>query len=160
MPHEDVMRVLNDRLAQELLHSPLLTRLAYNGKDGCPRVIPIGYDWNGAQFIVCTVPTAPKVRALRANPKVALTIDTDTHPPHILLVRGSAIVEIVEGVPAEYLNAARKSVPAEQFPAFETQVLSLYQQMARIAIEPEWAKLIDFETRLPVAIEELVRGRS
>jgi hypothetical protein len=29
--------------------------------------------------------------------------------------------------------------------------------MARIAIEPTWAKLLDFETRLPRAVEELVK---
>jgi hypothetical protein len=28
--------------------------------------------------------------------------------------------------------------------------------MARITITPEWAKLIDFETTLPSAVEELV----
>jgi hypothetical protein len=28
--------------------------------------------------------------------------------------------------------------------------------MARIAIVPEWAKLMDFETRLPRAVEQLV----
>jgi hypothetical protein len=33
---------------------------------------------------------------------------------------------------------------------------ALYQQMARIAIEPTWAKLMDFETRLPRAVEQLV----
>jgi hypothetical protein len=32
--------------------------------------------------------------------------------------------------------------------------------MARISIMPEWAKLLDFETRFPVAIEHLVGGRS
>jgi hypothetical protein len=32
--------------------------------------------------------------------------------------------------------------------------------MARITIQPEWAKLLDFETRLPSAVEELIRDRS
>jgi hypothetical protein len=31
--------------------------------------------------------------------------------------------------------------------------------MARIRIVPEWAKLIDFETTLPVAVERLVAQR-
>ena len=81
MKREDVVRVLSDPLAQELLHSPLLTRLAYNGSDGYPRVVPVGYHWSGAQFIVCTATNAPKVRALQANARVALTVDTDTQPP-------------------------------------------------------------------------------
>src|SRR6266545_1220630 len=97
MRREKVMRVLNDPLAQELLHSSLLARLAYNAIDGSPRVIPIGYEWDGQRFVVGTAVNAPKVRALRVHPKVALTIDTDRHPPHVLLVRGTANVEM-EGV--------------------------------------------------------------
>jgi hypothetical protein len=155
MRHEDVIQVLNDPLAQELLHAPLLARLAYTGPDCFPRVIPIGYHWNGAQFVVCTAPTAPKVRALATRPKVALTIDTDTQPPHVLLVRGTASIEVVDGVPPEYLEASKKLVAAEQWQAFEAQVRALYKQMARIAIVPEWAKLLDFETRMPRFLEQL-----
>jgi hypothetical protein len=87
---------------------------------------------------------------------VALSIDTDTQPPHVLLVRGTAAVEIVDGVPDEFLEASEKSLPRDQWPQFEAQMRSIYPQMARITIEPEWAKLLDFETRLPVAVEWLV----
>jgi hypothetical protein len=96
------------------------------------------------------------VRALEANSRAALTIDTDGQAPHILLVRGTARVEIVEGVPTEYLEASRKSLSPEQWDAFELQVRGLYKQMARIRIVSEWAKLIDFETTLPIAVERLV----
>jgi hypothetical protein len=76
-----------------------------------------------------------------------------------LHVRGTATIEILDGVPDEYLEASRKGVPAEQWAGFETQVRSLYPRMARITVTPEWAKLIDFETTLPQAIEELVARR-
>jgi hypothetical protein len=36
-------------------------------------------------------------------------------------------------------------------------VRSLYEQMARISIAPEWAKVLDFQTRLPSVVEELVK---
>ena len=36
---------------------------------------------------------------------------------------------------------------------------SLYDGMVRIVVTPTWAKLIDFETTLPSAVEELVRQR-
>jgi Pyridoxamine 5'-phosphate oxidase len=160
MQHETVMNVLSDPLAQELLHSPLLARLGYIGADGAPRVVPVGYVWDGSTFIVCTAVQAPKVRALASNAKVALSIDTDTdtQPPHVLLVRGTATIEIVDGVPNEFLEASDKSLPRVQWPQFEAQVRSIYPQMARITIEPEWAKLLDFETRLPIAVEWLVSG--
>jgi hypothetical protein len=39
---------------------------------------------------MCTSKNAPKLRALSENPFVALTIDTEVHPPKILLIRGRA----------------------------------------------------------------------
>ncbi len=160
MDRDQVIQVLNDPLGQELLRDSFIARLAYNGQDGYPRVIPIGFYWNGAHIIVCTAPTAPKVRALTRDPKVALTMDTEKQPPHVLLVRGTAQIEVVEGVPFEYLEASKKGIPAEQWQAFESQVRIMYKQMARITITPEWARLFDFETRVPHFLEELARGAS
>jgi len=157
MQPQDVARVLGDPLAQELMQSSIPARLAYMGPDGFPRAIPIGFHWNGAQFVLCTVPHAPKVSALEANPKVALTIDTNTFPPHVLLVRGTAAIDIVEGVPPEYLAASRKAVGPDQWESFEGQVRAMYKQMARIKITPCWAKVLDFQTRFPTAIEKLIR---
>lgn len=159
MDRESVAKVLAIPLAQELLRSSVLCRLAYIGKDGYPRAIPIGYLWKDGKFVVCTATNAAKVRALESNPRVALTIDTETHPPHILLVRGTARLEVVDGIPDEYLEASRKYIPQEQLSDFEAQVRGLYPKMARISITPEWAKLIDFETTLPSAVEELVGQR-
>ncbi len=160
MQQEDAIQIMNDPLAQELLHSAIPARMAYNGTDGNPRVIPIGFLWKDERIVVCTASNAYKVKALAANPKVALTIDTDAQPYRALLVRGTASVEIFDGVPSEYLEASRKVMKDEQqFRAFEAEVRSLYKQMARISIAPEWAKVLDFETRLPSAVEELLRRR-
>lgn len=149
MQQENVIQVLNDPLAKELLTSAIPVRLAYTGSDGFPRVVPVGFYWNGAQFVICTSPNAPKVRALTTNPKVALTIDTNTFPTHVLLVRGTVSIEVIDGVPPEYLEGAKKFVGAQKWQAFEEQVHALYKQMARIAIVPEWAEVLDFETRIP-----------
>lgn len=160
MRHEDVVQVLNDPLAQELMRSEIPARLAYMGTDGFPRVVPVGFLWNGADFVVGTAPIAPKVRALAAHPKVALTIDTNAWPPHVLLVRGTASIEVVDGVAPEYLDASRKYIPEEHWQAFEAQVRALYKQQARITILPEWAELLDFETRAPRFLMELAAGEA
>ena len=165
MNQADVENVLNDPLAQELMASSIPARLAYTGEDERPRVIPIGFLWDGAHFVVCTVPGSPKVRALALRPDVALTIDTVAWPPSALLVRGRATAELVAGVPAEYLPAeyvaaSRKSVPPDQWQSFEEGVQALYKEMTRIVITPNWAKVLDFITRLPSPIEELVRNQA
>jgi hypothetical protein len=155
----EVTEVLNRPISQELLARDL-TRLAYVAKDGTPRNVPIGFIWNGAQIVMCTSKNAPKLAALRRNPAVALTIDTDVHPPELLLIRGQAELDIVEGIPDEFLeiNGSYKMTP-EQRVEWEAEIRSLYDGMVRIVVTPTWAKLIDFKTTLPTAVEELVRQR-
>ena len=157
-PHE-ITETLNRPLSQELLARDL-TRLAYVARDGAPRNVPIAFTWNGAEVVMCTTTNAPKLPALRQNPMVALTIDTEVHPPKILLIRGRAELDVVEGIPDEYLqmNGSYAMTP-EQRVAWEAEVRSLYDGMVRIVVTPTWAKLIDFETTLPSAVEELVRQR-
>jgi hypothetical protein len=42
---------------------------------------------------------AQKISALRRNPWVALTIDTEVHPLKSLLIRGRAELDVVDGIP-------------------------------------------------------------
>jgi hypothetical protein len=155
MQPDEIAEVLSRPMSQELLARDL-TRLAYIAKDGTPRTIPIGFTWNGSQLVMCTAKNAPKLTALRHNPAVALTIDTEVHPPKILLIRGSAELDVVEGIPDEYLsmNGTYQMTP-DQRVEWEAGVRSLYDGMVRIVVTPTWAKLIDFETTLPSAVEEL-----
>jgi nitroimidazol reductase NimA-like FMN-containing flavoprotein (pyridoxamine 5'-phosphate oxidase superfamily) len=97
MRESEITEILDRPISRELLVRDVL-RLAYVAKDGTPRNVPIAFTWNGSEIVMCTTKNAPKLRALRHNPAVALTIET-------------------------------------------------------------WAKLIDFETTLPSAVEELVRQR-
>ncbi len=110
---------------------------------------------------MCTPKNAPKLPALRANPAVALTIDTEVHPPKILLIRGRAELDFVDGIPDEYLQTTSTyRMTPEQRVAWEAEVRSLYHDgMVRIVVIPTWAKLIDFESTLPSAVEELLRQR-
>lgn len=154
-----VAETLDKPLSQELLQRDI-TRLAYGAADGTPRVVPIGFTWNGTEVVMCTTTNAPKVASLRRNPMVALTIDTEVHPPKILLLRGEAVLDEVEGIPEEYLqmNGTYEMTP-EQRVGWEAEVRSLYDSMVRIVVTPTWAKLIDFEETLPTPVEELVRRR-
>ena len=155
-PHE-ISEVLDRPISRELLARDL-TRLAYVAKDGTPRNVPIGFTWNGAEIVMCTSTNAPKLFALRENPMVALTIDTEVHPPKILLIRGRAELDVVDGIPDEYLqmNGTYEMTPEQRV---DWEVRSLYDGMVRIVVTPTWAKLIDFETTLPSAVEELIRQR-
>ena len=160
MHQNEITEILDRPLGQELLARDL-TRLAYVAKDGTPRNVPIGFTWNGTEIVLCTTTNAPKLHALRHDPMVALTIDTEVHPPKILLIRGRAELDVVEGIPDEYLQMnGTYTMTAEQRVEWEAEVRALYDGMVRIVVTPMWVKLIDFEATLPTAVEELIRERA
>lgn len=138
--------------AQHLLNSKIPARLAYVWTDGAPRVIPIWFHWNGRDIVMATPSKAPKLKALRVNPRVSLTIDDNTFPHKVLLIRGSAQLDTVEGIVPEYAAAAERYFGPEQAQAWVSQLRSLISSMVRITIRPEWVGLLDFETRFPSAI--------
>jgi nitroimidazol reductase NimA-like FMN-containing flavoprotein (pyridoxamine 5'-phosphate oxidase superfamily) len=157
----ETTEILNRPLSQELLARDI-TRLAYVAQDGTPRNVPIGFSWNGTEIVMCTSKNAPKLAHLRQNPAVALTIDTEVHPPKILLIRGRAELDVTDSIPDEYLemNSTYQMTP-EQRVEWEAGVRSLYHDgMVRIVVTPTWAKLIDFETTLPSAVEELIQQQA
>ena len=160
MQPNEVAEILNRPISKELLARDV-TRLAYIAKDGTPRNVPIGFAWNGSEIVMCTAKNAPKLPALSNNPAVALTIDTEVHPPKILLIRGRAELDFVDDIPDEYLHATSTyEMTPEQRVEWEVEVRSLYHDgMVRIVVTPTWAKLIDFETTLPTAVAELMRQR-
>ena len=75
MERQDIDDELSTTGTQELLSSTSAAHLAYIGKDGTPRVLPVGFFWTGDQFVISTATTAPKVTALAARPDVALSIE-------------------------------------------------------------------------------------
>lgn len=156
----DVARVMSLPIAQQLLLAEPVLRLAYTGRDGAPRVIPMGYRWDGSRFTFWTVPDSAKVAALAADPRVAITVDVVGPPPRVLLVRGRAELSLVDGVPDEYLEASHRGMPMAAWDDFDQQVRQLYERMTVISVTPNWAKLLDFETTAPSAVERLVRERA
>lgn len=159
MTNDEITEILAKPYAQALLTGPEPARLAYIGLDGDPRAIPIGFWMDEGRVVMATVPKAAKVAALRANPKVALTIDQGAFPPKVLLIRGAAEVELVVGVPDGYLSAGRKVMTEEQYPDWVAGVRGLYDEMVVISITPTWVKLLDFETTIPKAVEDLIKAK-
>lgn len=146
------IELLQHAASKDLLQSTIPARLAYVWTDGTPRVVPIWFHWNGQELVLGTPSKAPKLKALVQNPKVALTIDDNKFPHKVLLVRGTARLQSVNGVVPEYALAAERYFGAEQGKAWVTQLASMVQDMVRITIRPEWVGLLDFQTRFPSAL--------
>jgi hypothetical protein len=153
------LKLLDSDVAKRLLNSAIPARIAYMAKDGTPRVIPTWFHWNGSEVVMPTFIAAPHVRrpaarlaALRANPAVAITIDTDGNPPQALLIRGQASVTEVDGVAPEYEMAAHRYLGEEYANAYLGRISKPGTRMARIVVRPTWVGVLDFQTRLPSSL--------
>ena len=146
------LALLQHPASQELLHSKIPARLAYIATDGTPRVIPIWFHWNGHDIIMASPPKAPKLKALAKNPKVSLTIDDNTFPHKVLLVRGTARLESLDGIVPEYATAAERYFGPDQGKAWVNNLGTMISSMVRVTVTPEWVGLLDFQTRFPSAL--------
>jgi hypothetical protein len=148
LPTGDV-RLIGDPIARRLLDSLELARVAYIARDGTPRVIPVGWIWTGSELVFATFAGSPKVAALRRNPAVAVTIDTAGPPPEVLLVRGPARIENVNGVPEDYRRMQVKYYGEEAAAAVVAGIERAGAPMVRIVVTPVWVATLDFQTRFP-----------
>lgn len=152
------LRLLDTDVAQRRLHGQTPLRLAYVAIDGTPRAVPVNFQWTGEEIVMGGFAPSARGRALRVNPRVAITIDTDEQPPEVLLVRGTAEITEVRGVVPEYEQYMRAGMPAEQADAYFAELLRHDVRMERIAVRPSWAAVMDFQTRFPAAMPEWLRS--
>jgi pyridoxamine 5'-phosphate oxidase-like protein len=164
LPQGD-LRLLDTPTARELLESRIPARLAFVWPDGTPRVIPTWFHWNGREIVMATYTAGPaigirhpaaRIAALRANPAVALTIDTEETPPRSLTIRGHARIDEVDGIAPEYAAAARRYL-GDAAEAMLADVDQPGTAQARIVVRPSWVGVLDFDTRLP-SVQGGVRG--
>jgi hypothetical protein len=148
LPQGDV-GLLESETAQRLLASTLPARIAYTGLDGKPRALPIWFAWTGDELVMASFAGAAKARALRAQPEIAITIDTESFPADVLLLRGAATVTDVDGFVPEYVAALRRYLGDDGAAGFLEQFDESATKMHRIAVRRDWVGLLDFETRLP-----------
>ena len=150
------LALLNDPVAQQLLQSTNVAKLAYTWTDGSPRVVPICFHWDGRQIVMGTPTIAPKTRALAANPRVAITVDTHDFPYKVLLVRGAVSMQVMDRIVPEYVLAAHRYLGpgAEVWLRQVEATLPASKGMARLAVTPEWVGILDFEQRFPSALEK------
>jgi hypothetical protein len=152
------LTLLDHPIAQQLLQAPTPARLAYVWSDGTPRVVPIGFHWNGSHLLLGSPPGAPKVKILQDGAPVAVTIDTDQMPHHVLMIRGRATTDITTGIAPEYAAMCHRTMGDDGATAWLEQLAPLCPRMARITITPTWVAVLDFESRLPSAIERALQA--
>ena len=140
---------LTSEVAQALLRSRIPARLAYTGTDGSPRVLPIWFHWTGEALVIATSTTSPKMRAIRKNPDLALTIDSEAPPYRSLQLRGRAEIDVVDGLAPEYEEMARRYYPPAAAEVWLTRSRAAVRQQARLTLRPTWARVLNVATLSP-----------
>lgn len=148
--------LLHNPIAQHLLQSASAAHLAYLWRDGTPRVVPIGFHWNGQEIVLATPTDAPKTKVLTNGSHVAVSIDEDSSPPKVLLIRGTVSINRVEGIAPEFAAMIRRTMSQEDAQAYLARAARLYPHMVRICVHPDWVGILDFETRLPSSLEHAI----
>ncbi len=142
---------LDDPVVAGLLSGPNLARLAYVGLNGRPHVVPIWCAYIDGDIVMVTGPKADKVRALEANPAVALTIDSSTPPYHVLLIDGDATVEPTEGMAPEYPAIVGRYLGAAA-DAYLAPMRTRVKTQRRIRVKIRGWRVIDFVKRFPKSL--------
>jgi PPOX class probable F420-dependent enzyme len=152
----DALALLQTPVAQALLQSTIPARLAYTGRDGTPRVVPIWFHWTGEVFVLGTRLESAKVKALSTQPKVALTIDSESFPYRALQVRGTITMETIDGIVPEYELCAKRYLGEKRGQAWIDQLRQAFPPMVRVVVRPEWVSVLDLAQRYPQVIDAVL----
>jgi PPOX class probable F420-dependent enzyme len=81
--------------AERRLHDETIIWLTTVRADGQPQTSPVGFLWKREHLTIISKPDHPKVRNLRANPKVSLHLDIerDADDGGVLTIEGTAVLE-------------------------------------------------------------------
>jgi hypothetical protein len=154
------LELLETPLARTLLAAAIPARMAYTAADGTPRLVASWFQWVNDELVMPTFIAAPhigapahRLRALRARPDVAISIDTEATPAQVLSIRGRARVTEIDGVDPDYATSARQYLGQRDAPEYLAMLDQPGTRMARITVRPQWVALLDFTgDRLPAVM--------
>jgi len=98
------MTTASGKSSQKRLEKEIVIWLGTVGADGTPHAVPVWFWWDGATFLIYSVP-GQKIRDIEANPHVALHLNTTPDGGDVLRVDGSA-------------KRLRRQPPAYRVPAY------------------------------------------
>ena len=94
---------------------PNFAHLAMLREDGSPQAAPVWVDLEGDRIVIATQKEAPKIKATRRDPRVALSVVRQSNPYSEAYVRGRVVEFRTEGA-GERMNAISRKYIGEDFP--------------------------------------------
>lgn len=104
------------RLAARLFQGPNLGFLATLMPDGSPQVTPVWVDYDGRHVLINTARGRAKIRNVRRDPRVAVTV-VHRHLPFLFaMVRGKVVAVTPRGAEAHAGRLARRYLRLPLYP--------------------------------------------
>lgn len=98
-----------------LLRAPSTCYLATVMSDGSPQLTQVWVDTDGEHVVINSVSTHLKVRNVRRDPRVALTVSDPAHPSGFMQVRGR-VIGIAEEGGAEHIDELSHKYTGRPYP--------------------------------------------
>jgi PPOX class probable F420-dependent enzyme len=100
-----------------LLRAPSTCYLATTMPDGSPQLTQVWVDTDGTDVLINTVEGHQKLRNVRRDPRVALTISDPARPSDYVQIRG-AVREITTDGAREHIDALSQKYLGKPYPDF------------------------------------------
>lgn len=101
---------------QELLTGKNFAHVATLGEDGEPQVTPVWIDFDGTYVLFNTENKRAKLRNLKHDPRVSLSVADAANPYHYIEIRGR-VAEITEVGASEHIDKmAKKYMGLDKYP--------------------------------------------
>jgi PPOX class probable F420-dependent enzyme len=100
----------------DLLASTALAHIATIGPNGEPQVTPVWFGWDGEHVRFSQTTTRQKLRNLRREPRIALSIVDPTNPLRYLEIRGRVVAVEPDPELAFINRMAQKYLGRERYP--------------------------------------------
>jgi PPOX class probable F420-dependent enzyme len=101
----------------DLLRAPSTCYLATTMPDGSPQVTQVWVDTDGTDVLINTVEGHQKLRNVRRDPRVALTVSDPEHPSAYVQIRGE-VREITTDGARDHIDALSHKYLGKPYPTF------------------------------------------
>ena len=123
---------LTDEQAQLLRDTKSFIHLATINKDGSPQVSPVWVDFDGTHVVVNSEQKRRKVRNMKRDPRVSLSVQDPANAYHYVEIRGRVVSITAEGGAAHIDKLAKKYMGVDKYPGNQPGDVRVI-----IKIEPE-----------------------
>lgn len=133
------MAVEVDPELERRLREEKIAWLATVRSDGMPQPTPVWFLWQDGEFLIYSQPHARKIRNIAHNPRVAINLNSDLWGNRVVVVTGTAFVDL-DATPANEIPAYLEKYREGILQIDMTPESMAREYSAAIHVTPAWIR--------------------